>query len=137
MLGVPSGGREWKVFKESVCYEIFGDILSLQDIDEILLGNVSNIPRFIDYVVSSIPAVEALKYLDSIISTPNSKTFPCAQYLLSTLDCQDLSLVPVGLLQDKKTIAPPEEFAIGDSFWTSISLSYHIQMVYSYNLQTI
>lgn len=38
VLGVPTSGIDWKALKSSISYEISGDIMTLRDIDEIILG---------------------------------------------------------------------------------------------------
>jgi hypothetical protein len=39
VLGVPSSGTDWKSLKASASYEIAGDLMTLRDIDEVILGN--------------------------------------------------------------------------------------------------
>lgn len=40
--GVPTNGLAWKDMKKSMCYEVGGYELSLEDIDEVILGNYGN-----------------------------------------------------------------------------------------------
>jgi hypothetical protein len=38
VLGVPSSGNDWKSLKTTASYEIAGDLMTLKDIDEVILG---------------------------------------------------------------------------------------------------
>lgn len=38
VVGVPASGIDWRTLKGSVSYEIAGDIMTLRDIDEVILG---------------------------------------------------------------------------------------------------
>jgi hypothetical protein len=38
VLGVPSSGLDWRTLKVAASYEIAGDLMSLKDIDETILG---------------------------------------------------------------------------------------------------
>ena len=38
VLGVPTSGMEWRSLKAAASYEVAGDLMSLKDIDETILG---------------------------------------------------------------------------------------------------
>jgi hypothetical protein len=38
VLGVPSSAVDWKTLKNTASYEIAGDLMTLKDIDEVILG---------------------------------------------------------------------------------------------------
>lgn len=40
VLGVPSSNTDWRTLKMTASYEIAGDLITLKDIDEVILGNV-------------------------------------------------------------------------------------------------
>jgi hypothetical protein len=43
VLGMPSSGMDWRTLKISASYEIAGDVVSLRDIDEYILGRCMRI----------------------------------------------------------------------------------------------
>ena len=61
VYGVPSRAREWKSLKEKAVYEIAGDLVSLRDIDEIILGNSCNEVIISSALRRSITYVDAVK----------------------------------------------------------------------------
>eukprot|EP00602_Paraphysomonas_sp_CaronLab_P012907 CAMPEP_0185039814 /NCGR_PEP_ID=MMETSP1103-20130426/37115_1 /TAXON_ID=36769 /ORGANISM="Paraphysomonas bandaiensis, Strain Caron Lab Isolate" /LENGTH=1342 /DNA_ID=CAMNT_0027578857 /DNA_START=175 /DNA_END=4203 /DNA_ORIENTATION=- len=65
VLGMPSSGMEWRSFKIAASYEIAGDLMSLRDIDEYILGNLCNKVVFFNMLRVSISHTDAAKQIES------------------------------------------------------------------------
>ena len=80
VYGVPGRPMEWKSFKSKAAYEIAGDVMSLRDIDEIILGNSCNQVIFLNILRNNISYTDAVKQCENSRNNWLSKgvLFPAA-----------------------------------------------------------
>ena len=61
MYGIPSRALTWRALKRDAAYEIAGDLISLRDIDEVILGNSCNQVVVLNLLRNCISCSEAMK----------------------------------------------------------------------------
>jgi hypothetical protein len=144
VLGIPQGERDWQLFKESVSYEVGGDIITLQDIDETILGNISNnTKRTINVSASHFGIHEAHKYLEKCVlenSAALGNSFCYFEYLSSHLlngnvlcsvcDWRISMCLDLGKYSNVKDIVlmRPDTFEQQLCDWTSSLLSQYVNI---------